>query len=125
MTPSTPPHFQLTRDERLQILTLRSLNMKYEDIAKHSGVSIRQVQLACKAGHPTPSERSGRPLAMKDEEIDYLIRFITSSRYARYHAILDPHQRATPACFLRSDSMQLFNLFSTTFLTVHANNGQH
>jgi DNA-directed RNA polymerase specialized sigma24 family protein len=40
MTPSTPLHFQLTRDERLQILTLRLLNMKYEDIAKHLGVSI-------------------------------------------------------------------------------------
>jgi DNA-directed RNA polymerase specialized sigma24 family protein len=49
MTPSTPPHFQLTRDERLQILALRLLNMKYEDIAKHLGVSIRQVQLACQA----------------------------------------------------------------------------
>ena len=72
MAPSTPPYFQLTRDERLQILTLRSLNMKYEDIAKHLGVSIRQAQLACQAGHPIPSKRSGRPLAMKDEEIDYL-----------------------------------------------------
>lgn len=84
MAPSTPPHFQLTRDGRLQILILRSLNMKYKDIAKHLGVSIRQVQLACQAGHPTPSKRSGRPLAMKEEEIDYLIGFITSSVYARY-----------------------------------------
>jgi DNA-directed RNA polymerase specialized sigma24 family protein len=48
--------FQLTRDERLQILTLRSLNMKYEDIAKHLGVSIRHVQLACHVGHPAPSK---------------------------------------------------------------------
>ncbi|EED16986.1 hypothetical protein TSTA_020440 [Talaromyces stipitatus ATCC 10500] len=84
MAPSTPPHFQLTRDERLQILTLRSVNMKYANIAKHLGVSICQVQLVCQAGHPTPSKRSGRPLVMKDEEIDNPIRFFTSSRYARY-----------------------------------------
>jgi hypothetical protein len=41
MAPSTPSHYQLTRDKRLQILTLQSLNLKYKDIAKHLDISIR------------------------------------------------------------------------------------
>lgn len=84
MAPTTPTHYHLTWDERLQIQTLRTYGrLTYEQIAQRTGHSIRQVQLACQETHPTPKKRKGRPLFLKSEQIDRLIEYVTSSQYTR------------------------------------------
>ena len=84
MNPTTPIHHQLTRDERLRIRTLRACTkLTYEEIAHCLHVTVRQVQLACQASHPTPKKRPGRPLFLKEEQIDRLIEYVTSSKYTR------------------------------------------
>ncbi|KAH7047593.1 hypothetical protein B0J12DRAFT_667539 [Macrophomina phaseolina] len=85
-TPATPTKKpkrhksrDLTRDERLQCLTLRSVGGEYQKIAQKLGCTARQVQHACEAGHPTPSKRTGRRLKLKPHQIDELEAFICSS----------------------------------------------
>ncbi|KAF2139894.1 uncharacterized protein K452DRAFT_231187 [Aplosporella prunicola CBS 121167] len=83
--PSTPPARRtkrpdLSRDQRLQVLTLRSASMSYEQISRHLGITMRQVQNACTAGHPTPTKRKGRPRTLTDDQIDELEQFVCSSR---------------------------------------------
>lgn len=60
-TPATPKkQSDLTRDQRLQAITLRDIGWKYKQIAKHLDITIRQVQYACTIGRPTPQKaRSG------------------------------------------------------------------
>ena len=43
-TTTTPPHRQLSRDQCLQIQTLRSVGPSYQVIANHLKVTQRQVQ---------------------------------------------------------------------------------
>lgn len=60
--PLTRPrrHPELTRDQKIEVRALRKYaKMKYEDIAKATGFSMRQVQHACNSP-PTP-QRKGRP----------------------------------------------------------------
>ena len=83
MATSTPESYDLTCDQRLMVLTCRSLGMKYEEIAAHLHITQRQVQHACEAGHPTPKKRSGRPRILTEEQTDQLIKFVTSSSYTR------------------------------------------
>ncbi|KAH7002694.1 hypothetical protein B0J12DRAFT_529520, partial [Macrophomina phaseolina] len=74
----------LTRDERLQYLTLRThTGLTYVQIAKKLGFTPRQVQHACEAGHPTPGKRSGRPHVLTPEQLDSIKVFICSSRSNR------------------------------------------
>ncbi|EED17445.1 transposable element tc3 transposase, putative [Talaromyces stipitatus ATCC 10500] len=81
---TTPQRYQLTRDDRLQIQVLRTYaGLTYEQIAQRTGFTIRQVQSACQANHPTPQKRKGRSLFLKSEEIDRLIEYVTRSRYTR------------------------------------------
>jgi len=61
--PSTPKRRYLDRDTRLKILTLHDLGWKYQSIVTQLNVTLRQIGLVVKAGHPTPSKRPGkRPL---------------------------------------------------------------
>jgi transposase len=83
MPPSTPKKKHLTRDERLRIQTLRSINMSYGDIARHLHVTERQVQHACGTEHPTPLKRSGRPGLLSNEQKRVLIEFVCLSKLNR------------------------------------------
>ena len=53
--------FDLSRDERLQILTLHSIGWSLNKISQHTGATWRQVQYTCQNGQATPVRRSGRP----------------------------------------------------------------
>ncbi|KAH7029949.1 hypothetical protein B0J12DRAFT_554637, partial [Macrophomina phaseolina] len=73
----------LTRDERLQCLTLRSVNWEYKQIADKLGYTVRQVRYACNAGHPTPRKKTGRHLKLTQEQANELEVFVCSSRTNR------------------------------------------
>lgn len=85
--PSTPQNRRcapyLTRDQRIQVQTLRGVGFTYEAIANHLKITLRQVQYACSTEHLTPSKRSGRPPALSDEQLDELIDYIRQSKEAR------------------------------------------
>lgn len=83
MPPTTPKRRKLTRDQRLQIITLRGVGITYANIANHLHVTERAVQYTLEAGHPTPSKSSGRPLKLNVAQTTELIEFITSSKEAR------------------------------------------
>lgn len=82
-TPSPPalpsPTSQTTRDIRLQIRTLRTANWTYNQIARHLGLTKRQVQYALCTATLTPQRRSGRPPLLTPEETEELIEFISLS----------------------------------------------
>ena len=65
----------LSRDQRIQIITLRGTGMTYQEIRAHLlqstslDFSERQIQTACDAGHPTPSKRAGRPSILTEAQI--------------------------------------------------------
>jgi hypothetical protein len=67
----------------LQIQTLRGVGFTYEAIASDLKITLRQVQYACTAEHPTPSRRSGRPAALSDTKLDELIDYIKQSKETR------------------------------------------
>jgi transposase len=83
MPPSTPPRRHLTRDQRLQIRTLRGIGLTYERIASHLKVSYQQVQRACQAEQSTPKKHTGRPSKLSQEQVDELIAYIRQSRETR------------------------------------------
>jgi transposase len=86
MPPSTPPRkcaVYLTRDQRIQARTLRSVSFTYEAIAKHLSITIRQAQHACKAEQATPSKRVGRPSILSEAQVDELIDHIRQDRQTR------------------------------------------
>lgn len=83
MPPSTPKRHKrgdLTRDQRLEVLTLRSIDWTYPQIARHLKISERQVQTACQTDHPTPSKRKGRNPFLSSEQVAELVLFVCSSR---------------------------------------------
>ena len=90
--PSTPSrrskHPDLTRDERIQCLTLRSIGWSYEAIARHLGVTQRQVQTASSTDHPTPKKRKGRCPLLSEAQADELEVFICYSRTNRLMSYL-------------------------------------
>lgn len=73
----------LNRDERLQILTLRSIGWSFDQIIEKTGATWRQVQYTCQTGQATPARRSGRPPLLTAAQIEELIAFICSSKEAR------------------------------------------
>ena len=80
-TPATPKkQSDLTHDQRLQAIALRDIGWKYEQIAKHLDITIRQVQYACTIGWPTPQKaRSGPKNVITDETRQMLIDFVCAS----------------------------------------------
>ena len=86
MPPSTPPRRKapyLTRDQRLQIRTLRAVGKSYAEIQAFIGCTYRQVQLACEAEQNTPKKRRGRPPSLSQAQTNELIEYITQSRETR------------------------------------------
>ena len=79
--PSTPKkQSDLTRDQRIQVTTLREIGWSYEQIAKHLGITIRQVQYSCTAGRPTPQKKNCGPRSIiSDDARQMLINFVCAS----------------------------------------------
>jgi DDE superfamily endonuclease/Helix-turn-helix domain len=80
----------LSRDERLQIQTLRNAGWSLNQIADHLGCTWSQAQYACATEKVTPCKRSGRPPLLTPSQIEELITFVCFSKATRrmpYHAI--------------------------------------
>lgn len=74
----------LSRDTRLQILTLHNIaKWNMLKIAKVLGVTYEQVRTAVKAGHPTPQKRIGRTRLISEEQIDEIELFVCQSKKNR------------------------------------------
>ena len=86
--PETPKKQQLTRDQRVQIQTLREIGWTYKQIANHVHVTLRQVQVAC-IGPRTPQKRRGRPPIITEEQRQDLVAYVTSSARARQMSYLE------------------------------------
>ncbi|EDN05860.1 conserved hypothetical protein [Histoplasma mississippiense (nom. inval.)] len=71
-TPSeapTTPTKRLTRDQRQDILLLRSLEWTYEKISNHLKITYQGVQYTCELGTATPKKHTGRPSQLTEEQI--------------------------------------------------------
>lgn len=81
MPPSTPPRKQLTRDQRLQVITLHQIaGYTYDDIAFQLHCTSRQAQNACQnPEHPTPKKGRSRHPKLNPEQADDLVEFICRS----------------------------------------------
>ena len=100
-TPSSPPTYakHLNRDQRRDILLLRSIGHTYTSIHRHLGHSIGQIQTACRnAEHPTPKKRKGRPGKLSFEQIDRLESYLCSSKDTRRM----PYKALAEACELNA-----------------------
>ena len=75
------PH--LSRDERLQVLTLRSKNLSYNQIAVRLGITKNQVHYTIDQGHPTPKKKTGRPPLLDEDQVQDLVAFVCASRQNR------------------------------------------
>ena len=83
-TPSTPPRKRLTRDQRVQILCMRSLKYTYEQIAAHLEISQRAVQYTCQTNAATPQHKNaGRPPRLSKDEANRVEEYVTSSSKTR------------------------------------------
>lgn len=78
-SPNVKVRRQLSRDQRLQILTLRTEGLTYKDISQRLNVTPRAVQYACDQGHPTPKKRRGGPVKIQGPEVRTLIDFVSFS----------------------------------------------
>lgn len=76
---------QLTRDQRLQILTMHSAGWSTNRIADHFDFTPRQVRYTVKAPNndPTPGKRTGRPSKLSSEQVDELIAWMRESKANR------------------------------------------
>ena len=83
-----PRRPDLTRNERLQIHTLRDLGWTYTRIADHLSVALRQVQYIAK--QPTmPKIKTGRLLLLDTSKRRELVNYVTASAQARQLAYMD------------------------------------
>ena len=67
----------LTRDQRLEIHTLRELKWTYPKIATHLDISIRQAEYAAK--QPLTPKKKGRPPLLDTPKRKELVDFVISS----------------------------------------------
>lgn len=84
--PSTPKKNapQLSRDERLQVQSLRNYgNLSYAEIAQKMGFTIRQVQFAC-ISPVTPQKRREKKGLLRTPQKDALREWIRSDRSHRF-----------------------------------------
>jgi transposase len=86
--PQTPPEPALktapdtTRDQRLQIQTLRDAGFIYNQIREQIDVTLNQIQYALQH-RITPQKRSGRPPFLAPEEVAEIIEWICASKVNR------------------------------------------
>ena len=82
--PSTPKRKRLTRDQRRDVLLMRSLGKSYSEIAAFLKITERAVQYTCNTQKATPSKaRRGPPSKLSEAEIDDLETFIQQSKDTR------------------------------------------
>ncbi|EGD99483.1 hypothetical protein TESG_08600 [Trichophyton tonsurans CBS 112818] len=74
-----PRRAYLSRDLRLQVLTLYEQGFSYTKIALAKGLTYRQVYYTCKQGVPSPKKRTGRPRSLTTEQVNTLINYICAS----------------------------------------------
>jgi hypothetical protein len=68
---STPPYSKhLSRDQRLQVQTLRLAGYKYKYIANLLNITARQVAHAATSNQVTPKKRSSCPQTLTDAQIN-------------------------------------------------------
>ncbi|EEP82415.1 predicted protein [Uncinocarpus reesii 1704] len=77
---SAKPHRHcLTRDQRRDILLMRSLGHTYHQICKHLNLPFGAVQYTCQKRSASPKRRPGRARRLTDEKLEEIEAFITSS----------------------------------------------
>lgn len=82
--PSTPPRRRLTRDQRRDVLLMRSLGFSYTKIADHLQISKAAVRYTVQKGQATPEHRNaGRPPKLNKTETDNLVEYVTSCHRTR------------------------------------------
>jgi transposase len=82
--PHTPKRKRLTRDQRRDILLLRSLGKTYSEIATYLSVSEGAVQYTYNIHKATPKkDRRGRPSKLSKEDVDNLVAYIRRSQDTR------------------------------------------
>ena len=72
----------MTRDQRLEIHTLRELKWTYPKIATHIGISTRQAEYAAKQPL-TPKKKKGRPPLLDTPKQKELVDYVSSSSKTR------------------------------------------
>jgi len=72
----------LTRDQRRDCQLLHSIGWSYNQIKRHTGYTVRQIQRAC-SNRATPKKRSGRPPVLSQAQIEELIEFVCASAQNR------------------------------------------
>ncbi|KAI6248813.1 hypothetical protein HI914_02569 [Erysiphe necator] len=80
---------RLTRDQRLQVLTLSQFGHKQKDIAQRLGITIDQVKKVVSSGLVSPRKSSGRPFKLSSAQVDELEEFVRSSREKRQMSYLE------------------------------------
>jgi transposase len=69
---------EMSRDQRLQVQTLRTAGLSQREVSLQLNLTRDQVRYA--ASHPpTPSRRSGRPGILSQEEIERIIEWVCAS----------------------------------------------
>ncbi len=80
--PQTPHTRHSTRDERLQVQTLRNAGLNYSQIRAQLGLTLHQIAYAVQH-RITPKKRKGRPTILTQQEIDDIITWICASKANR------------------------------------------
>ncbi|KAI1005248.1 hypothetical protein K3495_g2969 [Podosphaera aphanis] len=89
-SPTTPRSWsQLSRDQRVQIYTLRGLGFTHLAIGNQLGITERRVQYALARQFLMPKKRNGRPHALNAKQEVELEEFVTSSSEARQMSHLE------------------------------------
>ena len=74
--PKTPHHKTRTRDQRLQVHTLRDADHSYADIASRLSITMNQVQYAWNHRLTPQFKLSGVKGILDAESLDVLIDFV-------------------------------------------------
>jgi transcriptional regulator len=72
-SPSWPDCTHLTRDQRLQVKTLRSAGDSQNEISKKLEISRKKVRTAINGPATSQHKRSGRPSTITDDEKSRII----------------------------------------------------
>ncbi|KAI6248672.1 hypothetical protein HI914_02268 [Erysiphe necator] len=80
---------KLTRDQRLQILTLFRAGHSKKEISIILGVTIHQVKNTLRSGRVSPGKITGRKPTLGPEQVDELERFVQTSQETRQMSYLE------------------------------------
>ena len=83
---------RLTRDDRIRVIALRDAGLTYQQITSQLQITYRQVQYTCQSHQATPKKARGQKPKLSEQDIDYIIEFISSSKQTRrmaYHKVIE------------------------------------